>query len=327
MPSPVPTPTAAGAQDPPDAPPAPGGWTDPSPHRSGSVRVDGVRLHYLEWGEGGKTLLLFPGYRQTPHVYDELAPELADEFRVVALAPRGHGESETPEDGYSVARFVEDVRGFLDARGIGRAALGGHSIGGAVLSPFATRYPERTAGLVYLDAVYDYTGWGAMQSKNPVQPPGPDTSGGKSADDAEREWLVRFYYGFWGDAQEADWRLRRADPEAALRGRVLHGFVRDVIARPVDHRGVRAPALALCAAESLETTFAWLDPQRDAARRAEAQRYLDRVRRPWQRRGIERFRREVPHAEVVEIPSHHFLFLAHRDRVVHEIRRFLRSLP
>ena len=81
----------------------------------------GVRLHYLDWGGAGETLLFLHGMGDTAHIYDELAPKFTNQFRVLGLTRRGHGESEIPETGYDTATLVEDIRQFLDARNIQRA--------------------------------------------------------------------------------------------------------------------------------------------------------------------------------------------------------------
>jgi alpha-beta hydrolase superfamily lysophospholipase len=74
-------------------------WTDDSPHRSAFAVVNGVRLRYLDWGGSGDPLVLIHGLGDGPHLFDELAPLIADRFRVVAYVRRGHGDSEAPAAG------------------------------------------------------------------------------------------------------------------------------------------------------------------------------------------------------------------------------------
>ena len=62
-------------------------FSDPSPHRVGSVRHGGARLHYLEWGAKGPMVVLLPGYSLTAHVFDEIGPALAGSYHVIALTP------------------------------------------------------------------------------------------------------------------------------------------------------------------------------------------------------------------------------------------------
>ena len=71
--------------------------------------VNGVRLHYLDWGGAGPPLILIPGFGDTPHCFDDLAPALSDRYRVVAYARRGHGRSEAKSP-YDTDTLVEDLR-------------------------------------------------------------------------------------------------------------------------------------------------------------------------------------------------------------------------
>src|SRR3954469_13706339 len=112
-------------------------WADKSPHKAGFITANGVRLHYLDWGGAGDTLLFLHGMGDTAHIYDALAPRFTNQFRVLGLTRRGHGESQMPESGYDTATLVEDVRQFLDALKIERLVLAGHSFAGDELTRFA----------------------------------------------------------------------------------------------------------------------------------------------------------------------------------------------
>ena len=132
-------------------------WTDKSPHKAGFVTVNGVRLHYLDWGGQGDTLLFLHGLGDTPHIYDVLAPKFTNDFRVLGLTRRGHGESEMPETGYDTATLVEDVRQFLDALKIQHVVLAGHSFAGDEVTRFAVMYPDRVIKIIYFDSAYDHS--------------------------------------------------------------------------------------------------------------------------------------------------------------------------
>jgi len=131
---------------------------DKSPHhKTGFITFNGVRLHYLDWGGAGETLLLLHGMGDTAHIYDELAPKFTNQFRVLGLTRRGHGESEIPETGYDTATLVEDIRQFLDALKIQRVVLAGHSFAGDELTRFAVVHPDRVIKLIYFDSAYDHS--------------------------------------------------------------------------------------------------------------------------------------------------------------------------
>src|SRR6266853_5506076 len=68
--------------------------------KSAFVTANGVRLHYLDWGGRGDTILFLPGFNDTAHVYDQFAPRFTDRFHVIGLTRRGVGESDKPKDGY-----------------------------------------------------------------------------------------------------------------------------------------------------------------------------------------------------------------------------------
>src|SRR4030095_15509108 len=88
---------------------------DTSPHTEHLVQVNGVSLHYLDWGGKGETLLFLTGYGSPAHVFDALAPRFTDAFHVIALTRRGRAPSHTPSSGYDFDTLTADVKGVLDA--------------------------------------------------------------------------------------------------------------------------------------------------------------------------------------------------------------------
>jgi len=144
---------------------------DTSPHTSGFVNANGIKLHYLDWGGTGETLLFITGVGDTAHTFDEMAPKFTDKFHVLALTRRGYGESDKPEKGYDTGTLTEDVRLFLDAMKIDKVNLIAHSAGGNELIGFASKYPKRTLKLVFLDAAYDRREVPAILAKDPLAEP------------------------------------------------------------------------------------------------------------------------------------------------------------
>lgn len=72
--------------------------------------------------------------------------------RAVALDLRGHGESDPADDGdYSIPAFASDVAAVADQIELRRFLLAGHSLGAAVALEYASRHPERVAGLLLVD--------------------------------------------------------------------------------------------------------------------------------------------------------------------------------
>lgn len=132
-------------------------WRDPAPHTDRFVTVDkDVRLEVLDWGGSGQPLVLLAGMGNTAHVFDRLAPKLIDHFRVYGITRRGFGASSVPTSGYSADRLADDVLKVVEALKLNRPVLAGHSVAGEEMSSIGSRYPEKVAGLVYLEAAYPY---------------------------------------------------------------------------------------------------------------------------------------------------------------------------
>ncbi|MGR9091017.1 MAG: alpha/beta fold hydrolase, partial [Gammaproteobacteria bacterium] len=62
-----------------------------------------IELNFLERGSG-PPLVLVPGWSQTARGFRKQLDGLADDFRVIAIDQRGHGDSPKPADGYRIAR-------------------------------------------------------------------------------------------------------------------------------------------------------------------------------------------------------------------------------
>src|SRR5690349_16434277 len=130
---------------------------DLSPHHEGRVNARGASLHFLDWGGNGPPLVLLSGFGDNAHIYDDLAPKLANQYHVIAITRRGYGQSSHPSGGYAVDSLVDDVIAVLDHLHLDRVYLAGHSIAGNELTRLAVRYPDRVERLVYIDAAADRT--------------------------------------------------------------------------------------------------------------------------------------------------------------------------
>ncbi|MSQ30655.1 MAG: alpha/beta hydrolase [Dehalococcoidia bacterium] len=94
--------------------------------------VNGVRLHFLEWGDpAAPPILLVHGGGQTAHSWDLVSLALASRFHVVAMDMRGHGDSEWPRDGEMATRAIgEDIAALAADLELDRPVIAGHSLGG-----------------------------------------------------------------------------------------------------------------------------------------------------------------------------------------------------
>ncbi len=118
-----------------------------------SVTLDGLTLHYVEWGAShSKPLVLLHGLTGHARTWDRLALELSPPFRVLALDQRGHGDSDAaPDADYRVGAMAGDLTGFVEHLGLESFALLGLSMGGRVAMAYAGASPARVERLVIVD--------------------------------------------------------------------------------------------------------------------------------------------------------------------------------
>ncbi|WP_184224423.1 alpha/beta fold hydrolase [Granulicella aggregans] len=134
--------------------------TDVSAHRVEMVAVEpGVKLEVLDWGGTGEPLVFLAGLGGTAHSFDTFAMNFTKDHHVYGITRRGYPASDVPEpvnDNYDSDRLGDDVLSVLTALKIERPVLAGHSFAGEEMSSIATRFPNRVAGLIYLDAANRY---------------------------------------------------------------------------------------------------------------------------------------------------------------------------
>jgi pimeloyl-ACP methyl ester carboxylesterase len=108
---------------------------------------DGARVDVRIDGAGRDAVVLIHGFPLTRDIWDAQAEALARTHRVVLPDLRGMGASSVPDGPYLMETLASDVAAALDALGIERAALAGHSLGGYVALAFARMYTERVTHL------------------------------------------------------------------------------------------------------------------------------------------------------------------------------------
>jgi len=288
-------------------------------------------------------LVLLTGLGNTAAVYDDLAPLLARRQPVVALTRRGFGGSSAPAAGYDVATRVEDLRLALDRLGLERVVLVGHSIAGDELTAFAGRYPQRVAGLVYLDSALNRfamsranPGQGCMQAyleqaQSTLPPEQMLHPAGAEPRPRSHEALARlmalqgsrvpqtelYALSAWipGGGVLPPTSARRA-AEALSQGTELY--------RP-DYRPLRMPLLALYAGQSPLNP---LLPRIPAAQQRQARACARANAHFFQAAGPDGLRAQRPDATIEIWPdASHYLFLEHPHRTAKAIERFLEKIP
>ena len=136
----------------------------PKPVKSGKVNVNGVDLYYELYGQGDPLVLVAgTGITLAPWRVFQV-PEFSKHYQLLIYDHRGLGRSDKPDAPYSTRGFAQDCAGLMDALGIVRAHILGHSMGGRVAQWIALDYPEKVRSLVlsstgsgkYSEALVDY---------------------------------------------------------------------------------------------------------------------------------------------------------------------------
>ena len=260
---------------------------EPPKYTDGFVTANGVKLHYLDWGGKGETILFISGVGNGARNFDEMARKFTDKYRVLALTRRGYGKSDKPETGYDVPTLTEDVRQFLDAMKIDKVNLIGHSAGGNEMIEFASKYPKRTLKLVFLDAAYDRREIVTMEKSNPLPDPVPSAT------------------------------------SSVLRDRIEFEFFRFMDVYEPSYKKIKAPALSY---SSIFEKHWEVKPETDDATKIKAQEFVDKFVQPYQFRNAEKFRKEVKKGEVIILRgTNHYFFEdpKQKDIVFKQIRVFL----
>jgi pimeloyl-ACP methyl ester carboxylesterase len=122
--------------------------------RSKYADINGVKLHYVEGGtERQKTVLLIPGWPQTWYMWRKVMPELAKDYRVIAVDTRGMGESSRPESGYDTETAASDLRELMRKLGADHYVVVGHDVGMWIAYPLAAQAGEAIDRLIVSEAL------------------------------------------------------------------------------------------------------------------------------------------------------------------------------
>lgn len=161
-----------------------------------TIEVNGLHLYYELHGESGRPVLVLNNgiIMNAASSWMFQTKALSERYYVLQYDCRGQGQSDHPEEAYSMAQHAEDLAGLLDALGVKAAHIGGISYGGEVAQAFGLAYPHRALSLILADTVSEV---------------GPE---------------LRLVVNSWVDA------LRTADPLAFFNATVPWNFSREFIA-------------------------------------------------------------------------------------------------
>ena len=116
-----------------------------------------IAHHYIEKGSGPPLILLHGNGEDVSYFEHQMEP-FSRHFRVIAIDTRGHGRTPRGEAPFTIRQFGEDLLGFMDAHGIGKAHILGFSDGGNIAMVFAMAHPQRVDRLILDGANLDASG-------------------------------------------------------------------------------------------------------------------------------------------------------------------------
>jgi pimeloyl-ACP methyl ester carboxylesterase len=109
---------------------------------SGFIEVNGLRLHYLDWGGAGAPVIVLHATGLLGRIYRPIAERLTSIGRVFSYDQRGHGDSDrAPDDSYDWYHTMNDLAGFITAMGFKSVRAFGHSAGATAIGSLAAEQP------------------------------------------------------------------------------------------------------------------------------------------------------------------------------------------
>lgn len=310
-------------------------WKDSNGFLNKRLSIGGTKIHYIDYGGEGQTLVFLSGLGNSAHIFDDFAQRFINNFHVIAVTRRGFGESGRPEEGYDTERLTEDVRELFDSLHLTKVILLGHSIAGDELTEFAVRYPERTSGIIYLDGAYDRSNTTirlltlAFTDHAPPTPPAAEDDE-CSSKEKYREYLKDIYGVYFPMSEVTATRI--FDEHGTYLHDASNGAANMKIVsgeKEPEYSKVISPALAIYSVNrNLETDYAWTKKMffGRGVVETKAMRALF-AQQNWESTQREKFADELNGAKIIEIAgASHYIFISHPDFVENEIKKFLMNL-
>jgi non-heme chloroperoxidase len=208
---------------------------------SSSVQLStGVTLPYVEQGDpAGTPMVLLHGYSDSSRSFDLLLPHLPGSIHAYALTQRGHGDAGKPASGYRPEDYAADVAAFLDAKGVDKALIVGHSGGSYAAQRFAVDHPERTSGVVLIGAFHAFgDNPGVSEMREVVA---------QLSEPVDREFVREFQESCVAQPVPADFMDAIIDGSSKVPARVWKAYLEDTVAAdvPTESGTIAAPTLLL----------------------------------------------------------------------------------
>jgi 3-oxoadipate enol-lactonase len=123
------------------------------------IKVNELELFYTEQGSGEQTIVFGHGLLMDNTMWNWVAPQFTNKFRVICFDFRGQGQSQNPGFGFEIDRLVEDTAALIQALSSGPVHYVGLSMGGMVGMPLAARHPQLLHSLTLIDTSAQAEPW------------------------------------------------------------------------------------------------------------------------------------------------------------------------
>lgn len=119
-----------------------------------NIEIDGYNINYKITGEGTNTVAILQGWGTRLEMYDLVADSIKEKYRVIQFDFPGFGGSDEPREAWDVDAYADFFCKFMQAIGVEKTALVGHSYGGRVIIKLSTResIPFEVERIVLIDS-------------------------------------------------------------------------------------------------------------------------------------------------------------------------------
>ena len=236
--------------------------------RSSFVRVNGIKTHYVEAGDGEPLILVHGGGpgASGEHGFRQNIPAFAQHFRVYALDLIGYGLTDKPPVEYWEQPMAEHLAGFIDTLGLERVRLLGNSMGAYVTAKYALDHPDRVVRMLFVSSATIATAMGVPRGETDGMKAMAAMRDEVTADKMRRflETLCHDRAGITDELVES--RVKMALLPGALEAQRSHGAIRARLRTDPNLRQIfdltnRLPkvAIPLCLIWGQEDRFAPVD--------------------------------------------------------------------
>jgi len=104
------------------------------------IRIQGLDVNYIQYGEG-KDILLLHGWGQNIEMMKPIGDNFSDRFRITILDFPGFGESEEPKEPWTIEKYSYLIEEFIKKTSIKKPIIMGHSFGGRVAIKYSANHP------------------------------------------------------------------------------------------------------------------------------------------------------------------------------------------